>query len=250
MMAAIGTGATSPAAYDESGHLRHRLRLQRCTRDRPQRRDRGILLIHRWLDAADVHNELHRDHRVAARPLQCRYRSHGIGHCLCTRGANGVTVVPFFGGERTPNLPNGRGSIMGLTNTNLNQNNLLKAGAEGASFALRYGVDRLQELGIKASEITLTGGGSNSASWRQIIADICNVPTRVCNNAEGAAFGAALQALQLLAPDSSIADIANNHVAFDDAKEAFPDIDNVARYQDYYQRYQDYVSALRPLYKT
>ena len=33
-------------------------------------------------------------------------------------------------------------------------------------------------------------------------------------------------------------------------KEAFPDIDNVARYQDYYQRYQDYVSALRPLYKT
>ena len=165
-------------------------------------------------------------------------------------GSDGVTVVPFFGGERTPNLPNGRGSIMGLTNTNLNQNNLLRAGAEGASFALRYGVDRLQELGIKASEITLTGGGSNSASWRQIIADICNVPTRVCNNAEGAAFGAALQALQLLAPDSSIADIANNHVAFDDAQEAFPDIDNVARYQDYYQRYQDYVSALRPLYKA
>ena len=96
----------------------------------------------------------------------------------------------------------------------------------------------------------LVSGGSNSASWRQIIADLCDVPVRVCNNAEGAAFGAALQALQILAPDSSIEDIANNHVAFDNAKEAFPSIDNVARYQDYYHRYQDYVSALRPLYKT
>jgi len=165
-------------------------------------------------------------------------------------GAEGVTVVPFFGGERTPNLPNGRGSILGLTNTNLNQNNLLRAGAEGASFALRFGVDRLKALGIEASQITLTGGGSSSASWRQIIADLCDVPVRVCKNAEGAAFGAALQALQLLAPDSSIEDIANNHVVFDDAKEAFPEIYNVARYQDYYQRYQDYVSALRPLYEA
>ena len=103
-------------------------------------------------------------------------------------GSDGVTVVPFFGGERTPNLPNGRGSIMGLTNTNLNQNNLLRAGAEGSSFALRFG--SITGLGIKASEITLTGGGSNSASWRQIIADICNVNS-CCNNAEGAAFGAA-----------------------------------------------------------
>ena len=165
-------------------------------------------------------------------------------------GANGVTVVPFFGGERTPNLPHGRGSIMGLTNANLGQNNLLRAGAEGASFALRYGVDRLKELGIKASEITLTGGGSTSASWRQMIADICDVPTRVCTNVEGAAFGAALQALQLLEPSSSIEDIAHDHIIFDPAKGAHPNIDNVARYQDYYQRYQNYVSALRPLYEA
>ena len=165
-------------------------------------------------------------------------------------GANGVTVVPFFGGERTPNLPDGRGSIMGLTNANFSQSNLLRAGAEGASFALQYGVDRLKELGIKASEITLTGGGSGSASWRQMIADICDVPTRVCAHVEGAAFGAALQALQLLEPGSSIEDIAHGHIRFDGAKGAHPNMDNVARYQDYYQRYQDYVSALRPLYKA
>ena len=164
-------------------------------------------------------------------------------------GANGVTVIPFFGGERTPNLPDGHGSIMGLTNANFSQSNLLRAGAEGASFALRYGVDRLKELGIKASEITLTGGGSGSASWRQMIADICDVPTRVCTHVEGAAFGAALQALQLLDPGSSIEDIAHGHIRFDGTKGAHPNMDNVARYQDYYQRYQDYVSALRPLYK-
>ena len=83
-----------------------------------------------------------------------------------------------------------------------------------------------------------------------MIADICDVPTRVCAHVEARAFGAALQALQLLEPGSSIEDIAHGHIRFDGAKGAHPNMDNVARYQDYYQRYQDYVSALRPLYKA
>jgi xylulokinase len=164
-------------------------------------------------------------------------------------GADGVTVVPFFNGERTPNLPRGRGSIMGLTGTNLTRENLLRAGTEGASFALKFGVDRLAELGLRAEEITLTGGGSSSASWRQMIANICNKPVKVCAQSQGAAFGAALQALTGLDSKPNVLDITKAHVTYDEAMSAQPSPEIVEQYLEHYQTYQHYVDILSPLYK-
>ena len=53
-------------------------------------------------------------------------------------------------------------------------------------------------VAVAATSIVLTGGGVRSAKWRQLVADICNLPVTVHEQDEGAAFGAALQAMQLL----------------------------------------------------
>ncbi|MGV3531572.1 MAG: FGGY-family carbohydrate kinase, partial [Chthoniobacteraceae bacterium] len=109
-------------------------------------------------------------------------------------GANGLVFLPYLNGERTPNLPNGTGVLHGMTTENMTPNHFGRAVMEGVTLGLGYGLNRFRELGIKPAEIRLTGGGSKSAVWRQICADVFGVPTVCLKSAEGAALGAAIQA--------------------------------------------------------
>ena len=165
-------------------------------------------------------------------------------------GAGGVVTLPFFDGERTPNLPAAKASIMGLDSLNTRPENLLRSAVEGATFALRYGLDRLAELGVEVSGITLTGGGAGSATWRQIVADVCDAPVTVLRQDDGASFGAALQALWTLeggAPED-LPGLVANHLQPNPALCCEPDPSAVRCYRGAYGRYQECVAAIRPLY--
>ncbi len=166
------------------------------------------------------------------------------------RGADGVLTVPFFNGERTPNLPHARATVFGLDSRNARPENLLRSAVEGATFALRFGIDELAELGIETERIVLTGGGANSATWRQVVADVCNAPVTVLEQNEGAAFGAALQALSV-APGSEndIEQLAADHLTADRGRSVEPRASAVNFYQDTYARYQAAVSAVADLYQ-
>ena len=122
---------------------------------------------------------------------------------------------------------------------------------EGATFALRHGIDRLHTLGIDAGEIVLTGGGANSATWRQLVADICNAPVTILNQDEGASFGAALQALYVLESDDrkDLAQLAQDHLSRNEALCCEPADAAANFYQNSYQNYQQAVSTLAPLYQ-
>ena len=109
-------------------------------------------------------------------------------------GADGLLFLPYLNGERTPNLPNGRGVLHGMRMDNLTPAHLARAAVEGVTIGLGYGLRRFAELGVTPTEIRLTGGGSQSAAWRQICADIFGVPVVCLASAEGAALGAAIQA--------------------------------------------------------
>lgn len=109
-------------------------------------------------------------------------------------GADGLIFLPYLNGERTPNLPAGTGVLHGLTTSNMAPAHIGRAVMEGVTLGLAYGLNRFRSLGIKPAEIRLTGGGSKSALWRQICADIFGVPTVCLKSAEGAALGAAVQA--------------------------------------------------------
>ena len=109
-------------------------------------------------------------------------------------GAGGLLFLPYLNGERTPNLPRGSGVLHGMTPRNMDPAHFARAVTEGVTLGLGYGLDRFRALGCKPTEIRLTGGGSQSAAWRQICADVFNLPVFALTTAEGAALGAAIQA--------------------------------------------------------
>ncbi len=110
-------------------------------------------------------------------------------------GSEGLTFLPYLQGERTPNLPNGCGVLHGMTTSNMTPAHLARAAMEGVTLGMAYGLRRMESLGLKPTEIRLTGGGSRSAVWRQMLADIFGYPVVTMESSEGAALGAAIQAL-------------------------------------------------------
>lgn len=168
---------------------------------------------------------------------------------LAPNGSNGVITLPFFNGERTPNLPNAKGVVLGLDGQNTNRENLLRSGVEGATFALKFGLEELARLGVETKEIILTGGGTKSAIWRQIVADIMGVQVNVLKQDEGAAFGAALQAFAALHNNGST-DVAflGEHYDMDEDMACAPQMMAQSVYQDIYQQYQNAVTAMTAIY--
>ena len=163
-------------------------------------------------------------------------------------GAEGVSMLPFFNGERVPALPHATGSLHGLTLDNLTQANLCRAAVEGTTFGLRYGLDLLRQNGLQSRSICLIGGGSNSAVWRQIVADIMNTPVICTEQSEAAALGAAIQAAWCKSwsngHENTLADLCQRCVKLDLSSETLPIAANVAAFQQAYERYQQHVATL------
>ena len=163
-------------------------------------------------------------------------------------GAEGVCMLPFLNGERVPALPHATGSVLGLTMSNLTQANLCRAVVEGTTFGLRYGLDLLRHNGLQSRSICLIGGGSNSQVWRQIVADTMNTPVICTEQSEAAALGAAIQAAWCTSwangHEDSLEDLCERCVKFDLASETLPIADNVAAYQQAYERYRQHVATL------
>jgi xylulokinase len=109
-------------------------------------------------------------------------------------GADGLTLVPYFSGERTPNLPNATGSLHGLTLQNYTPANLARATVEGVACSLADGLKALTDAGVVARRIILVGGGARSAALRQAVGAVFGLPVCVPSPGEYVADGAARQA--------------------------------------------------------
>jgi xylulokinase len=161
-------------------------------------------------------------------------------------GADGLVMLPFLNGERTPNLPDARGSFLGLDINNFTRSNAYRAAMEGATYALRYGFDALCTAGLEFNAIRLTGGGSRSKAWRQMVADVFELPVEIPEAPEGAAFGAALQALwacETSGGQTDLVSIARDHVALSAGQGTAPDAMRSARYGDAYIRFRNHLDA-------
>ncbi len=149
-------------------------------------------------------------------------------------GSEGLLLVPFFEGERTPNVPDGTGVWIGVRPRTSGPAHMARAAMEGVTLGLNYGLNRLRELGLAPREIRLTGGGSKSAVWRQIAADVFGCSVVCPASEEGAAYGAALHAMWVwhhaTGSPRPIADIAQQFVALDETTRAMPDARTAAVY--------------------
>jgi xylulokinase len=137
-------------------------------------------------------------------------------------GCDGLVFLPYLQGERTPNLPEGCGVLHGMTTSNTTPAHLARAAMEGVTLGMAYGLQRMESLGVKPGVIRLTGGGSQSAAWRQMCADILGFPVLTMQTAEGAALGAAIQALATAGPGWNAASLAARCAPVDEALRVSP----------------------------
>jgi xylulokinase len=163
----------------------------------------------------------------AARVLDAAARMLGVDHTEFSRlalsappGADGLTLVPYLEGERSPNLPTATGSLRGLRLSTATPAHLARAAVEGMLCGLADGLDALIAQGVRAERILLIGGGSRSEAVRQIAPTIFGRPVLVPPVGEYVAEGAAVQAAWALAGSAEpprwerpgIADYASPHV--------------------------------------
>lgn len=169
-------------------------------------------------------------------------------------GAGGLMLVPYFDGERTPNVPHGTGVLYGLNRHTLTSGHLARAAMEGVTLGLNFGLRRLAALGVKPREIRLTGGGARSAAWRQIMADIFGVPVVAMMHDESAALGGALQAAWCdglrQGRKSSLAALAATTVKIDDLTRCFPDKQRRSLYHELQARQDGLSLTLRKTFES
>ncbi|WP_254223588.1 FGGY-family carbohydrate kinase, partial [Xanthomonas fragariae] len=127
-----------------------------------------------------------------------------------------------------------------------------RAAMEGATYSLRNGFDAFVAAGLQFDTILLTGGGSKSAQWRQMVADIFDLQVVVPIQPEGAAFGAGLQALWACDRDDggadALSDVVLEHLQIDHTLSARPDPQRVVQYQQHYQNFLKHLRGVTPLY--
>jgi xylulokinase len=120
---------------------------------------------------------------------------------LSTPDSDGLVLLPFLDGERTPDLPNARGLLTGLTRANATPARLARATVEGLLCGLADGLDALRAQGVPIRRAMLVGGGARSAALRALAPAVLGVPVVLPEPAEYVALGAARQAAWTLSGD-------------------------------------------------
>ncbi len=117
-------------------------------------------------------------------------------------GADGLTLLPYLDGERTPDRPDATGVLRGLTAANASRQNLARAAVESVLASLAEAAALLVAQGVPQRRVLLIGGGSRSAAIRELAPGVFGVPVLVPEPAEYVALGAARQAAWALAGTS------------------------------------------------
>ncbi len=255
MMGAIGTGNTHPglvtASFGTSGTI------YACA-GKPVVDPQGEIAAfcdstNRWLPLLCTMNVT-----VATEMVR---KDFGLDHAAFEKlaakapaGCDGLFLLPYLEGERTPNVPDGTGVYLGVNTRTFTAHHFARATMEGVTLGMNYGLRRLAQLGVKARQIRATGGGANSKLWRQIMADVFNAEVVTLAVGEGAAYGAALQALWCWKLQSGecvkIEDITDEFVKLNRSQTALPNASNVRRYAEV-QALQDGASqSLRGVFAT
>jgi xylulokinase len=156
-------------------------------------------------------------------------------------GSANLTFFPALAGAMTPAWrPEVRAAFTGLSSEH-ERGHLARAVLEGTAFACRDIVERLVVLGVAAESVRLTGGGSGSALWAQIRADVLQRPHQLCGPKDSAAIAAAMLAAVATGGIAltELADLAGPTRGIVTADPAMADCMSAA-----YQRYRSASAAL------
>lgn len=146
----------------------------------------------------------------ASRVLDAAARMLGVDHAglsalalSAPAGADGLVLVPYLEGERTPNKPDATGALHGLRLANTTPAHVARAAVEGMLCALADGIDALRAQGVPVRRLFLIGGGAQSQAVREIAPAVLGLDVHVPTPGEYVADGAARQAAWVLSGSSA-----------------------------------------------
>jgi len=113
-------------------------------------------------------------------------------------GSDGVVLVPYFEGERTPNLPTAKASFHNLSIASATRENLARAAVEGMLCGLADALDAVRATGVEPRHLLLIGGAAQNAAVQEVAAQVFDLPVRIPAPGEYVARGAAIQAAWVL----------------------------------------------------
>jgi xylulokinase len=119
-------------------------------------------------------------------------------------GAGGLLFMPHFDGERTPDRPDAKGSIQGITHSNFTPSNIARASIEGVIAGIAYAGFGLEKLGVARKRILLIGGAAKNPAVRKIATEIFGQDIFVPPAGEYVADGAARQAAWALSGEKDL----------------------------------------------
>jgi xylulokinase len=158
-------------------------------------------------------------------------------------GSDGVIFLPYMMGERSPLWhTHARGVLFGLS-LSTSRGAVIRSILEGAAFALRHNLHIARQAGVHTREVRSVGGGTRSALWNQIKADVLGLPVMLPRASIGAPFGDAMLVGMGLGLYSDILGTLNQIVHVRTIYE--PNSDNHALYSELYQVYRNLYHHLR-----
>jgi len=154
-------------------------------------------------------------------------------------GAGGVIFHPYLQGERAPFLnPAARASFFGVS-ADTSRNHLARAVYEGVAFAIR---DCFESIGAGVNEVMLGGGGANSATWCQIMADVTNCTMVVPSGTQFGTLGAAMIGAVGVGLFSDLETAVSHCVNIDQTYTPIPE--NVKKYNALYKLYRSLITPM------
>jgi xylulokinase len=162
-------------------------------------------------------------------------------------GSDGLLFLPYLSGERSPHPdPAARGAFVGLTLAH-DRRHMTRAVLEGVAFGLRDGLDLMVGAGMPVpDQIRASGGGTASALWRQILADVLGVELATVDTTEGAAYGAGLLAAVGAGWYPSVGSAVEANVHATPVASPGPD---ATRYREVHAAYRGLYPALAPTFR-
>lgn len=179
-------------------------------------------------------------------PQETRYQSADAEAAAIAPGADGLVLLDFWQGSRTPvKDPAARGTIWGLTNGH-GAAHLLRAVYEGTAYGNRRVLEALARKGVPTQRIVACGGGVRSALWLQVLADVAGLPIEYTLGNDAVALGSAMCAAVGAGayPDLATAAAAMTHP--ERRVDPNPQLRDV--YNEGYALYEDTYAALAPLF--
>lgn len=161
-------------------------------------------------------------------------------------GAQGLYWLPYLMGERTPHLDAAaRAAFIGLTAKHTRAD-LIRAVIEGVSYSQMDCLAIIDSLGAGIRSVRLSGGGAQSAFWRQILADVFARPVATLATQEGSAYGAALLAMTGTGVFASVPEACRATIR--ETETCRPDPASAEAYARRYEVFTSLYPALKPLY--